>query len=64
MKKVLVTLMGALLLLAGPKTFGQISNIDGVWSFGGGFSMMSLQERVLIKPKAGDFSLCRDSISE
>ena len=42
MKKVLVTLMGALLLLAGPKTFGQISNIDGVWSFGGGFSMMSL----------------------
>jgi len=55
MKKVLVTLMGALLLLAGPKTFGQISNIDGVWSFGGGFSMMSLSGEGADKAKGWGF---------
>lgn len=51
MKKVLLTLVGACMLLASPKASGQISNIDGVWSFGGGFSMLNLSGESAKKAK-------------
>ena len=39
MKKVLVSVIfAALALFSAPKSFSQITNIDGVWSFGGGYS--------------------------
>ena len=51
MKKVFLTLLGAIMLLAGPKASGQITNIDGVWSFGGGFSMFNLSGESAEKAK-------------
>ncbi|MBO5635308.1 MAG: PorT family protein [Bacteroidales bacterium] len=55
MKKLIFTIIGAFMLLAGPKTFAQISNIDGVWSFGGGYSMLSLSGESAAKAKALGF---------
>ncbi|MBP3269386.1 MAG: outer membrane beta-barrel protein [Bacteroidales bacterium] len=42
MKKLFVTLLGALMLLCGPRSFAQLSDIDGTWSFGGGFTTFGL----------------------
>ena len=42
MKKILITLLGALVLLCGQRVNAQISDIDGTWSFGGGFTGMSV----------------------
>lgn len=55
MKKVLFTLIGACMLLASPKVSGQITNIDGVWSFGGGYSMFNLSGESAEKAKALGF---------
>ncbi|MBR1926335.1 MAG: PorT family protein [Bacteroidales bacterium] len=55
MRKTVVSILGALLLLAAPKTSAQISNIDGVWSFGGGFTMQSLSGESADKAKALGF---------
>ena len=55
MKKVLFTLIGACMLLASPKVSGQITNIDGVWSFGGGYSMFNLSGQSAEKAKALGF---------
>lgn len=43
MKKVLVSVIfAALALFSAPKSFSQITNIDGVWSFGGGYSTFNV----------------------
>ena len=42
MKKVAIVIVGALMLLSSPKAFSQLSNVDGTWSFGGGFTGFSL----------------------
>ncbi len=42
MKKIFITLLGALMLLCGQRVNAQISDIDGTWSFGGGFTGMSV----------------------
>ena len=42
MKKIAVALIGALMLLASPKVSAQLSDVDGTWSFGGGFTGFSL----------------------
>lgn len=42
MKRLLMALVGAFTLLGAPGAFAQISDIDGRWSFGGGFTSFSL----------------------
>ena len=42
MKKVAIVIVGALMLLSSPKAISQLSNVDGTWSFGGGFTGFSL----------------------
>lgn len=55
MRKILVSILGAMMLLAVPNSFAQITNIDGVWSFGGGFTTLSLSGEGAEKAEALGF---------
>ena len=56
MKKIIVSLIGACMLLVGTGANAQISASDGIWSFGGGFSGFTLggMDAEVVKSKGFD----------